>query len=236
MRSAALAVVLSGCANFAPGLAEAPDSAPSELTDQTFGVPGEAMEYQVALRGVTVGTVVVSVGQAGVVDGHQAVIVKSRAATTGFASLLGDARWELTTTLDIDTGLPLHEIEEMWVEIKGKAPKHRRDERDWAEGGYNLHAAAGALRGWKSRTGQRASIDVTIDRDQFEVELWEAAREYLPSAKQPAVRYDGVCLDRTFSAWISDDEARVPLLLRRETKLGLATVELVRYDPPANDR
>jgi hypothetical protein len=235
MRSVVL-VVLAGCAGFNPG-ALTPDSEEaelSELTDETFGVPGEVLEYQVALRGVTVGNVVVSVGQPGIVDGHRAVVIKSRATTTGFAALFGDARWELTTTLDMDTGLPLHEIDEKWVELEGKAAKHRRDEHAWSARGYNVHAAAGALRGWKSRAGQRASLTVTMDQFDVDVDVWEAAREYLASAKQPAVRYDGVAIDRTFSAWISDDEARVPLLLRRETKLGLAVVELVRYDPPAD--
>ena len=235
MRSAALAVVLAGCAGLAPGLAEPPDAEPGELTGQTFGVPGEVLEYQVDLRGMTIGHVVVSIGQPGVVDGHRAVVVMSRATTAGIASLLGDARWELTTTLDMDTGLPLHEIDEKWIELKGKPAKHDRDERDGADRGYNLHAAAGALRGWKSVSGQHASLDVVADDFHADVEVWEAAHEYLASAKLPAVRYDGTAIDRPFSVWISDDEARVPLLLRRQTKFGLATVELVHYDPPRED-
>jgi hypothetical protein len=236
MRSAALAVVLAGCAGLAPGLAEAPDAEPAELTGQTFGVPGEVMEYEVQLRGMTIGHVVVSVGQPGVVDGHRAIIVSSSAEAAGVASLLGDARWELTTTLDMATGLPLHEIDEKWIELKGKPAKHDREERDAADGSYNLHAAASALRGWKSQSSQHASLDVRADQFHADVEVWEAAHEYLASAKQPAVRYDGVALDRPFSVWISDDEARVPLLLRRQTKLGIATVELVRYDPPSDVR
>jgi hypothetical protein len=235
MRSVAVAVALAGCAQ-ALALAPKPDAAPSALAGQTFGVPGEGIEYQVALRGVTVGRVVVSVGKPGFVDGHRAIIVRSRGTTAGFAALFGDMRWELTTTLDMDSGLPIREIEESWLELEGER-KHQRDEREWSGDGYNLHAAAGALRGWKSRDGQRASFDVTIDQLEISVELWQAAREYLPSAKQPAVRYDGVARDKyNFSAWISDDEARVPLLLRTESKLGPITIELVRYDPPSEDR
>jgi hypothetical protein len=49
------------------------------------------------------------------------------------------------------------------------------------------------------------------------------------------VRYDGIAMDKyNFSVWISDDEARVPLLMRTETKIGSVAVEMVRYDPPAN--
>jgi hypothetical protein len=235
MRSVALAVVLSGCAQ---GFAQAPkaDDAPSELAGQTFGVPGETIEYQVALRGVTVGRVVVSVGKPGVVDGHRAIIVRSRGTSAGFVALFGEMRWELTTTLDLDSGLPLHEIEESWVDLKGES-NHDREDHDWSGSGYNLHAAAGALRGWQSRVGQRASLEVTIDQLQIDVELSDAAREYLAPANQPAVRYDGIARDKyNFSAWISDDEARVPLLLRTDTKLGRVTIDLVRYDPPSEDR
>jgi hypothetical protein len=235
MRSAAVAVIAVGLAGCAQGLTKSPkpDGPPtSELAGQTFGVPGEAMEFQVALRGVTVGRVVVSVGKPGFVDGRRAIIVRSRGTSAGFLSLISDLRWELTTTLDLDTGLPIHEIEESWLQIKGE-PEHHRDERTWGERGYNLHAAAGALRGWQSRAGQRATFDVTIDHNQLDVELWESARELLASAQEPAVRYDGIVRGKYhFAVWISDDEARVPLLLRTDTKWGAVAVELVRYDPP----
>lgn len=230
MRSAAVVIALAGCAQ---GFATAPkpDAAPSEL-GQTFGVPGEAMEYQVSLRGVTVGRVQVAVGKPGTFDAHRAIIVRSRGTSAGFLSLITNLKWELTTTLDLDSGLPLHELEESWLESDGE-PEHHRNDRNWGERGFNLHAAAGALRGWRSQSGQRARFDVTIDQATIDVELWDAAREYLPSAKQPAVRYDGIAREKySFSVWISDDEARVPLYLRTGTKWGEVTVELVRYDPP----
>jgi len=233
MRSAAVVIALVGCAQ---GFAKAPkpDAAPSELIGQTFGVPGEAMEYQVALRGVTVGRVQVAVGRPGFVDGHRAIIVRSRGTSAGFLSLITNLRWELTTTLDMTSGLPIREVEESWLEEDGE-PEHHRNEREWGDRGFNLHAAAGALRGWHSRAGQRASFEVTIDQAEIDVELWEAAREYVASEKQPAVRYDGIAREKYgFSVWISDDEARVPLHLRTDTKWGTVTVELVRYDPPSD--
>ena len=227
MRVAAV-VVLVGCAQ---GLAKSPkpDAAPSELAGQTFGVPGEAMEYQVSLRGITIGAVQVAVGKAGWFEDHRAIIVRSRGTSAGFLSLIKNLRWELTTTLDLDTGLPLRELEETWLEEDGE-PAHNVSDRGSSDH-YNVHAAAGALRGWKSRVGQRASFAVTIDEWPIDVEIWDAAREI--AVKQPAVRYDGVARDKyKFAAWISDDEARVPLLLRTDTKWGAVAVELVRYDAP----
>jgi hypothetical protein len=230
MRIALVTVALAGCAQ---GLAKSPkpDAAPSELVAKTlFAVPGEAMEYQVALRGITIGRVQVAVGQPGWIDGTRAIIVKSRGTSAGFLSLIGDLRWELTTTLDMTTGLPMRELEETWVDIEGKA-KHRRRDRA-GSGGYNMHAAAGALRGWRSQQGQRAELDVTIEQWQIGVEVWDAAREVLPGPR-PAVRYEGNAHQKyDFAVWISDDEARVPLRLRTETRWGAVTVELVDYEAP----
>ena len=233
MRFAAVAIALVGCA---PGLAKSPkpDAAPvSELAGQTFGVPGEAMEYQVSLRGITVGTVQVAVGKAGEFEGRPAIIVKSRGTSAGFLAVIKNLRWELTTTLDLDTGLPIHELEESWLEEDGE-PEHNRSDRE-GSGEYNVHAAAGALRGWKSRIGQRAEFDVTIDHFGIGVEVWDAAREFLATPGKPAVRYDGIAREKySFSVWISDDAARVPLLLRTDTKFGAVVVELVRYDAPSD--
>jgi hypothetical protein len=190
------------------------------------------MEYQVALRGVTVGRVQVAVGQPGWVTGHRAIIVRSRGTSAGFLSLVSNLRWELTTTLDLATGMPLHEIEESWLQAAGE-PEHDRTDHDWDDARYNLHAAAGALRAWHSQLGARTAFEVQIDQADIDVEMWDAAREYVPSAHQPAVRYDGIAREKYhFSVWISDDAARVPLLLRTDTKWGAVAVELVDYDPP----
>src|SRR5688500_6358379 len=229
MRAAVL--VFCGCAQGLT-LAPKPDAAPSELAGQTFGVPGEVMEYQGSLRGVMVGRVQVAVGQPGWVDGRPSIIVRSRGTTAGFLTILAKVTWELTTTLDMITGLPLRELDEAWIEERGEEPEHERSEREGSSQ-YNVHAAAGALRGWRSREGQRASLEVMIDGQRIEVDLWDAAREYLASAKQPAVRYDGIALDKYhFSIWISNDEARVPLLLRTQSKIGEIAIELVSYEAP----
>jgi hypothetical protein len=233
MRAVAV-LVFAGCAQ---GFTQAPrpDAAPSELGGHALAIPGEAMEYRVALRGITVGHVEVAVGQPGWLDGRRAIVVRSRGTSAGVVSLIGDLRWELTTSVDLASGRPIHEIEESWLQVDGE-PEHHRAERDWAErSGFDLHAAAAALRGWRAGEGERATSEVTIDGATLEIELWEAAREYLAAAHQPAVRYDGTARGKYhFRVWISDDEARVPLLLETDTRWGGVTVELVRYDPPSD--
>lgn len=233
MRAVLATVLAAGCTQ---GLAKTPKPDAATRTaalTATYGVAGEAMEYQVSLRGVTVGRVQVAVGQPGWVDGHRAIIVRSRGTSAGFLSLVSNLRWELTTTLDLTTGVPLHEIEESWLQAAGE-PEHDRTDHDWHGSEYNLHAAAGALRAWHSQLGARIAFEVQIDQADLEVELWDAAREYVQSAHQPAVRYDGIARSKYhFSVWISDDAARVPLLLRTDTKWGAVAVELVGYDPPS---
>ncbi len=232
MRAVAV-LVFAGCAQ---GLTQAPrpDAAPSDLGGHAFAMPGEVIEYRVALRGITVGNVEVAVGQPGWLGDRRAIVVRSRGTSAGVVSLIGDLRWELTTSVDLGSGRPIHEIEESWLQVDGE-PEHHRAERDWAGSGFDLHAAAAALRGWRARDGERARFEVTIDRANLDIELWEAAREYLAAAHQPAVRYDGTARGTYhFRVWISDDEARVPLLLETDTRWGGVTVALVRYDPPSD--
>jgi hypothetical protein len=233
MRAVAV-LVFAGCAQ---GFTQAPrpDAAPNDLGGQAFAVPGEAMEYRVALRGITVGHVEVAVGQPGWLDGRRAIVVRSRGTSAGVVSLIGDRRWERTTSVDLASGRPIHELEESWLQVDGE-PEHHRAERDWADrSGFDLHAAAAALRGWRAGEGERARFEVTIDGATLEIELWEAAREYVAVVHQPAVRYDGTARGKyQFRVWISDDEARVPLLLETDTRWGGVTVELVRYDPPSD--
>jgi hypothetical protein len=227
----ALIRVTAGCAGALPNPAKS-DARPTEahLAGKALAVPGEAMEYQVALRGVTVGRVQVAVGKPGWVEGRPAIIVRSRGASAGLLSMIGNLRWELTTTLDLETGEVLREVEESWLEVGGKQ-EHDRNEHSH-EHDYNLHAAAGALRAWRSSLGDHTHLDVRIDRAEIDVELHDAAREML--GNRPAVRYEGIALEKyAFRLWLSDDAARVPLLLRTESKWGQIEVELVDYDPVA---
>lgn len=229
MRIAVLTLALVGCLQ---QLENAPTgTTPSVLVGPPVGVPGEQMEYEVALRGITLGRVQVAVGQPGWIAGKRAIVIKSRATSTGLVSMFRDVRWELTTTLDLTTGLPIHEIDESWVEIEGR-PDHVRYEQAWTGSRYNLHAAAGALRGWQSQEGERARCEVRMDQLVIDVELWDAAREVLPGPR-PAVRYEGIARGKfSFEVWISDDDARVPLRLRTDTRWGAVSFELVDYDAP----
>ena len=199
------------------------------------GVPGEAMQLAVSFRGIPVGKVAVAVGRPGWVDGKWAMIVTSRGQTDGVIALLGEVTWELTTTLDLTGGLPIRDREVSSVVFRGKT-EHEDREHTWDDGRteHNMHSAVGVVRGWRSRVGDVAEMEVDIVGADLDVTIWDARREYLASARSPAVRYEGVVEDKLgFVAYLSDDADRVPLLLRTATPWGEVAIKLVEYQAPS---
>lgn len=228
----AFVAITCGCAH---GLTDAPPdahhAAPAIHTPGLHAVPGEAIEYKVTLRGFTVGHVVVAVGEPGEVDGRRAIVVRSRATGGGFVSMFSSLAWELTTVLLLDSGHALSEEETVDMSMYGQH-EHEHQTRELAgDSTLNIHSAAGTLRAWSSKVGDTAAFDVRISDIYLNVALTDGARETVKSF--PAVRYDGTATAANtykLSIWISDDEARVPLALRSQSKWGELAVELESYD------
>ncbi len=231
-------VVATGCAR---GLAEpAPPTVPSAVggaeaehaTRSPVGVPGEGIVYKVDLRGITVGRVQVAVGEPGFVDGRPAIIVRTRATSSGLAALIGDISYDLTTTLDTDTGEALEETESWDVKFAGEHEhdSHHRKSVDGIE--RNVHAVVGQLRAWRSKIGERRDDDLRLGDIYLSLELADAGRELLAEANLPSARYTGAAQSGRFpvTMWLSDDQSRVPLKLVASTKLGEIAVELASYD------
>lgn len=237
MRAVLCLVAVVGCAR---SFAEAPPRAQVGSATEAarpllgFAVPGESLEYRVALRGMTVGNVVVAVGEAGIVDERPAIIVRSRGTSGGVLSILSELRWELKTVIGLDDGSPISEEEITDATFAGKH-EHDDQSRTWEAGDreLNIHAAAGALRAWRSKPGEKLAFDVSIAGAHLPVALTDAGREYLAAAKLPAVRYDGIAAEKyAVSIWISDDVSRVPLRLEAASRWGKLQVELTSYDAP----
>jgi hypothetical protein len=230
---AAVCVFACGCnAVAASVVAPGPPPPPTAIEPQVFAIPDETMEFHVALRGMTVGTVQTAVGKPGWVDGKRAVIVKSRGKTEGLVALIGDLQWELTTTIDLDRSMPIDDHEEAWVEFAGEK-HHENDTHAWDadDHHHDVHSAAGLLRGWRAELGQHAHPRVEVAGGRFALDIWPAAHE--TANGKPAVRYDGIAADKFhFAMWISDDLARVPLQFRTESKLGTIEITLVDYQVP----
>ena len=220
-------VVLAGCTGVKPVQSHA-HAVP--LQGAVTVVPGEAMEFEVRLRGIRVGRVQTAIGWPGVVGGHRAVIVRSRGKTDGLLALIGDITWELTSTIDLDSGAALSSVEEAWVEFAGEKHHERQPARD---GERDIHATVGAVRGWHSKPGDRSELDCAIGGAHLTIAMWDSGRAF--AAHQPAVRYDGIVHDELpIAAWISDDAARVPLRLTAQSPWGEIAVDLVDYQIPTD--
>jgi hypothetical protein len=232
-----LLVATAGCVTPLPVVAPDASTRAVTLADQTVATPGETMEFRALLRGITVGHIAVAVGDAGWVDGRRAVIVRTQAGGSGVLAMVGELRAEITTTLDLARGLPIKNVEEAWLDVAGKHEHHRRantwqaDDRD-----HDPVSAVAAIRAWRSRAGVRTELEVGLERKTVTVAIWDVGRELLRSAKVPAIRYQGTVRDRfPFTAWISDDLARVPLRLEIETELGEIVIELLDYHAPSDN-
>ena len=225
-------IACTGCGAHVP---RAPEGPPPEIElKQPWAIPGESVEYAAALRGLPVGRVVTAVGKLGWVDGQKSLIVKSRGQASGLAALIADLTWETTTTLDMVHGGVIDSQEETWSTFAGEA-HHEHDSTE--PGQLDVHAAIAALRGWRSLPGQTARMLVCFGSSCFHMTLRDAGHGFLVSAGEPAVRYEGVAdADEkvTFTGWVSDDVARVPLRFEGELPIfGRLVMELAHYTAPA---
>lgn len=240
MTRALLVMSFGACASVPPTAAPAskaapPDAEPAAVTlDRPHGIPGEVMEFVLEGRGITVGRVVTTVGQPGQIDDRPAIIVRSRATSEGLLATFAEYVGEMTTTIDLERGTPLSMSKEEWIVLNGK-PDHNTYARTWHDGDHHdPHSAAAVLRGWLSQPGDRGQLTVGWSSNAIEVAIVDAGREIMPDGNRPAVRYDGIAKQHTFSVWISDDVARVPLLMRANTKWGSVSAALVHYEAPRN--
>src|SRR6185312_3875729 len=96
-------VLLVGCAGAEamtlPPQPAAPAAGSAEATHDLGLFPGESMTFEVRLGSILAGEAQLAVGEIGELDGHRAIVVKSRAATAGAVKLLKSFVDEATTTI-----------------------------------------------------------------------------------------------------------------------------------------
>lgn len=236
MHCAVLLLAATGCAaNFADSFEPDAGSVDAKL-GAAYGVENELVEYEMKLAGMTVGRFQIAVGSRGVIEGRPSVIVHSHASLAGAGTLLGSLEWDLTTTVDIDSGFAIAQTEDVTIDAIGHAG-HDHATHTWtiADRHHNAHSAAGALRGWFTGPGAHDALDVALIDTSVPVTIADATRETIGTAigTTPAVRYDGMLRGKhAFSVWVSDDTARVPLRLHSGSNLGAVEVELVNYTVP----
>lgn len=175
--------------------------------------PGESMSYEVQLAGVLVGEAELAVGEIGMVDGHRAIVVKSRAATAGAAALIKHITDEATTVIDVDTGRPIS-IETVFemgdkktlasTKVKGsvadvtytrsgeKTPQNTKiDFR--TETLHDMHTAMAQLRGWRAAPGTVRTVFVVGGKRLWRIDVKYVGGDTVGSrvGNRRAVIFDG---------------------------------------------
>ena len=175
--------------------------------------PGENMLFEVHLAGILAGEAQLAVGELGNVDGHRAIVVRSRAATAGAAALFKKISDEATTVIDVDTGRPISletVVEQGDKRITASAKftgnvatvtYQRTGDKEAKSGVLNFgtttvhdaHTAMAQLRGWKGTKGESRTVFVVGGRRLWRVDVTYAGEETIGSAlgNRRAVVFDG---------------------------------------------
>ncbi len=175
--------------------------------------PGEAMAFEVHLAGILAGEAQLAVGEIGLIDGHRAVVVRSRAATAGAAALIRKITDEATTVIDVETGRPLSletVVEQGDKRITASAKftgniatvKYQRSEDKEPKTSvlnfgtttvHDAHTAMAQLRGWKGTKGQTRTVFVVGGRRLWRIDVTYAGEETIGGAlgNRRAIVFDG---------------------------------------------
>ncbi len=214
MRTACLLAILAGCAG-----AEAmalPTAAPAAARpEHQLGLhPGESMSYEVQLAGILVGEAQLAVGEIGQVDGHRAIVVKSRAATAGAAAMIRAISDEATTVIDVDTGRPIS-IESVFVMAGKRALASTKIDHSVAQVTYtrsgdkapqtvkvdfkteelnDMHTAMAELRGWHAAPGTMRRVFVVGGKRLWRIDVKYVGEDTIGSrvGNRRAVIFDGM--------------------------------------------
>ncbi|MGE5181758.1 MAG: DUF3108 domain-containing protein [Acidobacteriota bacterium] len=211
-----LLLLLAGCAAGAEAMTLPAQNRPSAAATATNEVglnPGESMTFEVRLDGVLAGQAQLAVGELGRVDGHRAVVVKSRAETAGAAALIKKIVDEATTVIDMDTGRPLQldtlveenhqtttatakfvgSVASVTYTRSGDARSHTMRIDFGQMTVHDTHSAMAQLRGWRAAPGTTKTVFVVGGRRLWRVDVRYAGEETIGSSlgNRRAVKYTG---------------------------------------------
>jgi hypothetical protein len=148
---------------------------PRALEIAPFFIPGERLRWKVSMHGIAGAESVLVVGEPGEIEGRRAIIVKSRALTTGLVQIVSEVKEENTTWIDLVDNRPTYRygnekygderrvIETRFAadEVVFDAKRPGRPAYSWKqklpEGhfAHDVHSVMGLLRAWEPVAGQQ---------------------------------------------------------------------------------
>lgn len=196
--------LLVGCAGADAMTSQDPVQPPNTAEPEVLlGVnPGETMAFEVHLAGMLAGEAQLAVGEIGVVDGKEVILVKSRAATAGAAALVKKISDEATTVIDVATGKPIS-LDAVIVNGEKRLVATARFEGSKANVTYqratdaqpkklvlnfgdvtvfDAHTAMAQLRGWKAHKGAERTVFVIGGRRLWRIDVTHAGGEDIGTA------------------------------------------------------
>jgi hypothetical protein len=215
----ALAATLVGCAGVGGATREPPlmvvatDQEP-ELAPPGLGLhPGESMTFSITLNGVEAGEAAFAVGEPGVVDDRDALVVSSRMSSTGVFRAIKVVDDELTSTIDAATGLPYKfaadvvfgsrtyhadgvfhggQVDLEWHRGDGKLRHSHHDFGDITA--HDAHTAMAAMRIWDGEPGAQRRLFIVGGRRLWRTDVTWVGRETIGTelGNQNAIRLDGI--------------------------------------------
>lgn len=199
-------VALAGCAGAEamtlPPQPAAPAAGSAEAAHELGLIPGESMAFDVHLAGVDAGEAQLAVGEIGELDGHRAIVVKSRAATVGAVKLFKSFVDEATTTIDADTGRPLlldtsvtmndktttatakfvGSVADVTYTKTDDSKPHSYHVNFGKVTVHDSHSAMAQLRGWRAAAGTTKQVYVVGGRRLWRVDMTFVGNETVGSA------------------------------------------------------
>lgn len=222
--AAAMATTL-GCGGAAAGsgrrgggdglLAALTDDFVDKLDDSTVGLhPGESMTFELSLGGILGGESALAVGEPGIVDGREAIVVRSQISSAGALALVRKVQDELTTTIDLATGLPATASADILFGVKryhhdatydggkvelishtGDPSKLRHVHYDFSPAlAHDAHSAMAAMRMWEGTAGEERRLYLVGGRKIWQTDMTWIGVETIGTklGNQQAVRLDGI--------------------------------------------
>jgi hypothetical protein len=174
--------------------------------------PGETMTFVVSLGGLEAGEAALAVGEVGQLAGREAIVVSSRVASSGALRWLRHVEDELTSTIDVGRGLPVHvaarvvfgarqyhgeglfagpRVQLVWHRGDGQL---RRIDHDFGTvDAHDAHSAMAAMRAWHGEPGDRHRLYIVGGRRIWRTDVTWTGHGVIATrlGNQGAIRLDG---------------------------------------------
>jgi hypothetical protein len=240
-------VLVSACSRhrFEPGAAAAP--AAEALTAPDRSIPAEHGHYTLHVADVLIGRGELHVQPAepdG--DGDRGLVrVTSVIESDGIADAFVEIRDEVSTVLDVATGMPVATRGGFVTLLTGRSDPGVAAgiDKPWTEEGHNGHSLLFALRRWTAKPGARSAATLVSRAKDYRVDLVFRGRELLETALGtfPTLRIDGTIHGAAsdgdpfhFVLWTADDPTRAILRLDTDTDFKVrASARIVEYSTAA---